>query len=77
MRGNRMKVTREDDKVSAMMISGNTIILVDQSLIGVDEKYFKGVVISSDGVFEIGEFGDDWEISEFTPYAGSITLSND
>lgn len=38
-----------------------------------------GIVIQPDknGLYTVGEYGIDWIESKFTPFTGTITLSND
>ena len=36
-----------------------------------------GVRVSTDANYNIGYFSRSWDMSEFTPFTGSITLSND
>mgnify|MGYP000892709262 CR=1 FL=1 len=36
-----------------------------------------GTVIQSDNYHQLGEYGIDWIESKFTPFTGTITLSND
>jgi len=54
-----------------MIASKSTDIIVLMS------EYGKGVIVGNDNALPLGAFKPDWNMDNFTPFTGTITLSND
>ncbi len=66
------KETPQQPKYPCLMIASETT-----NIIVLFWKYGIGVVVGNPNTITIGAIKDDWNMARFTPFTGSITLSND
>ena len=59
-------------KYPCLMIASKTT-----NIIVLMNKYGVGVVVGNENSLYLGFMKDDWNMEVFTPFTGSITISND
>jgi hypothetical protein len=68
---NEKETPGKDQYPCLMIASKSTDIIVLMS------EYGKGVIVGNANDSPIGAFKYDWNMEKFTPFTGTITLSND
>ena len=68
---NEKETPGKDQYPCLMIASKSTDIIVLMS------EYGKGVIVGNANALPIGAFKADWNMEKFTPFTGTITLSND
>ena len=70
-----MKIT-VNEKPAAPKSEWPKLMATDEGAIVLFTSYGCGTVVKHPG-WEVGTYGRHWDMPQFTPFTGSVTLSND